>query len=427
MTAAMESSSASFKTLRGCLQQQDDGSFRANYREYRIGSHFQPVVSLTHGRVIGHEALMRAVDAGLQPIAPNQLLHHVEDDAGELMRLDRLARMLHIANGASTGSGWLFLNMHPRIFTNAHSNAQHGFLSIACDEFGINPGHIVIEILEHSMRDEVQFADAIRHIHEDGYLVALDDFGAGSSNFDRVWDLAPEIVKLDRSFALRSEHDPLVRRLLPRIVALLHETGAYVVLEGVENRTQAMIALDANVDFGQGYYFAMPQAAPLEIHSTIDRATRLWQNYDSEIAEQERRMNERLVPYRKAVADAAAKVAAGLSLADACAPFFSLQGAEFCYLLDDEGRQLGNNVWRPGYVIDRLGERFKPVVNIPGARWSRRGYFRSAMDNISSVQNTQPYLSSASANVCITISLAFRLQGKVCVLCGDVVWDQTPL
>jgi len=423
MTETRDTSASSYEALRGDLLRQEDGSFRARYKQSLISSHFQPIVSLTHGRVIGHEGLMRIVDANQQAITPIQLLQQIEDDAKELIKLDRLARILHMSNATGVYDGWLFLNMHPRIFATARDKTQRGFMAIACQEFGINPGHVVIEILEHSLRDEACFADAVRHIHDDGYLVALDDFGAGSSNFDRVWDLAPEIVKLDGSFALRVEHDPLVRRLLTHIVALLHEAGAYVVLEGIENRTQAMIALDANVDFGQGYYFARPQAKPLAIHSAIDAATLLWQNYDSEIVEQERLTNERLEPYRKAISLMANKLASGTSLDDACAAFLSMPGAEFCYLLDHDGRQVGNNIWRPGYVIDRLGERFKPVASLPGARWSRRPYFRSALDHAGTVQNTRPYLSSASANVCITVSLAFHRHGEIHVICGDIVWD----
>ena len=423
INAAIDTSAASYDALRGDLLLQEDGSFRARYKQTLISSHFQPIVSLTHGRVIGHEGLMRIDGPNRQSVTPIQLLQQIENDPKELIKLDRLARILHMANARSVYDGWLFLNMHPRIFATVRDKTQRGFMAIACQEFGINPGHVVIEILEHSLRDEARFADAVRHIHDDGYLVALDDFGAGSSNFDRVWDLAPEIVKLDRSFALRVERDPLVRRLLPHIVALLHEAGAYVVLEGIETKTQAMIALDANVDFGQGYYFAKPQATPLPIHSPIETATLLWQNYDSEIVERERSTNERLQPYRKAVALIAENLSSGMTLAQACAGFLSLPDAEFCYLLDHEGRQVGDNVWRPGYVNERLGERFKPVASLPGARWSRRPYFRSAMESIGKVQNTRPYLSSASANVCITVSLAFLNHGNVQVVCGDIVWD----
>jgi EAL domain-containing protein (putative c-di-GMP-specific phosphodiesterase class I) len=328
-----------------------------------------------------------------------------------------------MANIGDAKEGWLFLNMHPRIFATSRSSDQRGFSTNACREFGIDRGHIVIEILEHSLRDEAEFADAVTNIHEHGYLVALDDFGAGHSNFDRVWKISPEIVKLDRVFATGAEKDSRIRRLLPRIVALLHEAGVFVVLEGIETRTQAMIALDANVDFAQGDYFARPQAMPLAIHSVVNTAAELWQNYDSQIVEQQRLIETRLKPYKAAMLQAAEKIAAGASVAQACSTFLSMPYAELCYLLDNDGRQVGEPVWHPAYSIDQLGKRFLPISSIGGARWARRPYFRLAIENIGKPQTTQPYLSASSAHVCITVSLAFHHKNHIHVICGDIVWE----
>ena len=415
--------SALYESLRSNLHKSADGSFSAAYNGCRISSHFQPIVSLTHARVIGHEGLMRPVDAHQQPISPVQLLSQVEADAETLMQLDRLARLLHMANATSANEGWLFLNMHPQVFVTSRSSNQRGISTFACREFGIKPGHVVIEILEHSLHDEVQFADAVHHIREHGYLVALDDFGAGHSNFDRVWKLSPDIVKLDRVFAVGAEHDPRIRRLLPRIVELLHEAGVFVVLEGIENRTQAMIALDANIDFAQGWYFGHPQPQPLAIHSVVDSAAELWLNYESDIVEQQRQTQNKLAPYKEAINTAAGKIAGGETLTDAIQGFLALPNAEFCYLLDSQGRQVGENVWHPSYTTSVLNERFVPVSNIGGARWARRPYFRSAINHINKPHATRPYLSSSSAHICITISMAFHTNDGICVLCGDIVWE----
>ncbi|MFY9328258.1 MAG: EAL domain-containing protein [Georgfuchsia sp.] len=423
MSSPIENRSWSYETLRRCVQTEDDGTFRARYHDYRIRSHFQPIISLTHARVIGHEGLMRPATSHLQLIAPHQLLQQAEHKPAELLKLDRLSRLLHMANAREAKQGWLFLNMHPQVFAARHDHDQSGFSTKACQEFGIKRSHVVIEILEHSLPDESEFADVVLNIREHGYLVALDDFGAGHSNFDRVWKVSPEIVKLDRVFALGAENDSRIRRLLPRIVALLHEAGVFVVLEGIETRTQAMIALDANIDFAQGFYFCRPQPAPLKIHSVINAAAELWQNYDSDIAEQQRQTETRLKPYRTAILQAADRIATGFSLADACSAFLTLQDAECCYLLDGDGRQIGSNAWRPDYTIGPLGARFLPITNIGGARWARRPYFRKAIDNIGKVQATIPYLSASSAHVCITVSFAFHQGEDIRVICGDIVWE----
>lgn len=414
----------SYEALRSNLQMRDDARYWAPYRGLQLTSHFQPIVSLTHARVIGHEALIRPLDARLQPVSPHQLMQQVEDSPDELFELDRLCRLLHMANAAKAGQGWLFLNMHPRVFTTKRSYDQRGiFSTAACREFGIDRGHIIIELLEHSLSDEAEFTDAVRHLHEHGYMVALDDFGAGHSNFDRVWKVSPEIVKLDRVFAVGAENDARIRRLLPRIVELLHEARVFVVLEGIETKTQAMVALDANIDFAQGDYFGRPQAAPLAIHSVVSAAAKLWQNYESEIVEQQHLTEKRLQPYQAAIRQAADKIAAGVSPADASAAFLALPNAEFCYLLDGDGRQVNGDLRHPDYTAGTFSSHFFPISNIGGARWSRRPYFRSAINNVGKPQATIPYLSSASAHVCITVSLAFHLGDAIRVICGDVVWE----
>jgi EAL domain-containing protein (putative c-di-GMP-specific phosphodiesterase class I) len=413
----------SYETLRSSMYQDDEGTYHATYQDYRLSSHFQPIVSLTHARVVGHEGLLRPVDASLQPVSPHKLIRKAEAHSEELLKLDRLSRLLHMANVGEAKEGWLFLNMHPRIFATSRSKDQRGFSTNACREFNIDRGHIVIEILEHSLRDEAEVTDAVNNIHEHGYLVALDDFGAGHSNFDRVWKIAPEIVKLDRVFATGAESDSRIRRLLPRVVALLHEAGVFVLLEGIETRKQAMVALDANIDFAQGNYFALPQATPLKIHSLVGVAAELWQTYDSQIVEQNSIIETRLKPYKQALLQAAERVIAGVSLAKASSAFLSMPYAELCYLLDGNGRQIGTQVWHPAYTVDQRGKRFRPMSSIGGARWSRRPYFRQAMEHIGEAQATQPYLSISSGHVCITVSLAFHHGNERRVICGDIVWE----
>lgn len=423
MNAGDASQAWSYETLRADLQRGDDGRFTAPYGDYRLSSRFQPVVSLTHARVIGHEGLVRPSDAQRQPVPLHALMAQAQDRATEMLTLDRLSRLLHMANVGDGRDGWLFLNMHPRIFSVDRKLEASGFTRFACQEFGIERGHIVIEVLENALRDEAEFAETIRGIHEHGYLVALDDFGAGHSNFDRVWKLAPEIVKLDRVFAAGVEHDARIRRLLPRVVALLHEAGVFVVLEGIETHTQALIALDSNVDFAQGEYLASPQPLPLPIHSLVPSAADLWRNYESEIVEQQHIRDARLAPYCDALVQAVERLNAGVPFSRACSNFFALPYAELCFLLDSNGRQIGTNLWHPAYTPDAQGARFKPVSNIGGARWSRRPYFRLAVENIDKPQATAPYLSVASGHVCITVSLAFRQGNEMQVLCGDIAWE----
>ena len=96
-----------------------------------------------------------------------------------------------------------------------------------------------------------------RRSGRNGFLVAVDDFGAGHSNLDRLLTLRPDIVKLDRS--LIHAHQPDLREsVMPKLVSLLHEAGMLVVAEGIETEEDLLLAARSGVDFVQGFLFGQP-------------------------------------------------------------------------------------------------------------------------------------------------------------------------
>jgi len=105
------------------LQVDGSGNVTGQHAGFRLGSHFQPIFSLSHGWVVGQEALLRATDAQGEAIAPARFFGvppDVNDRRGfdELLWRDRLARTLHSANCMRTPpqAQWLFLNLHAQVF-----------------------------------------------------------------------------------------------------------------------------------------------------------------------------------------------------------------------------------------------------------------------------------------------------------------------
>jgi EAL domain-containing protein (putative c-di-GMP-specific phosphodiesterase class I) len=409
-------------SLRAQLQEDANGRFSASYGDYICTSAFQPIVSLTHARVVGHEGLLRAHN-GAGEYFPPPLLLDMAIANGEILYLDRLCRTLHTANAHAAHEGWLFLNIHPESFSRAQQANRKAFMADLLQSNGLHPRTVVIEILEELIEDEDNFRNTVGQLRDLGCLLAIDDFGAGHSNFDRVWQVMPEIVKLDRRFAIQCEADPRARRMLPRIVNMLHEAGALVLLEGIETVTQAMIALESDIDFAQGYYFARPAAEPLPIHQVMPEVIDLWERYELESHHNYRRRRERIAPYEQALVKAAMELAMRSDeLAGACKGFLSLADTEFCYLLDGQGQQVGSNVWSSENRQSAAGS-YTPIAGVHGARWSRRPYFRRAIEHFGQVQTTRPYLSVTTGNLCVTISIAFHQGKQTRVLCGDLHWD----
>lgn len=389
----------------------------------RIASRFQPIFSLAHQRVIGFEALMRATTPEGASRAPLDVLTEARDDVA-VVHLDRLCRAVHLRNYVrqDAGNAWLFLNVNPRVI------AEGGFLlegqfGDELQRVGLSPQRVVIEILETALIDvdDRLLIEAVRHYRELGCLIAIDDFGAGHSNFDRIARLCPDIVKLDRSIVLQAAGDRGVRALVPGMVSLLHESGSLVVMEGIETEREAMIAMDADADFVQGRYFAPP--TPWARVSGKPPFGQMYEAFRDTIARGRTGYRDDIEPYIDALLAACARVEAGQPLEAACADFLELPLGERCFLLDGDGVQIGTNVDARG-AHGMQDPRFGPLHDAHGANWSRRHYFRRAIACPCRVQVTRPYLSVASATPCVTVSIAFRTSGgELRVLCGDVRRD----
>ena len=392
------------------------------FGDFRLSSHFQPIYSLSLQRIVGHEALLRATDLAAKSISPPDLFRQLSSD--QQCRLDCRAQQLHLANflRLTKGEGWIFVNMTPEVFLHAmRAKCGHSFGQLLAD-LGIDPHRVVIELLEKDILDSTEFDHAIDYFRELGCLVALDDFGAGSSNFDRVWSLRPKIVKLDRNLIQQATTTTRVRRILPQLVSLLHEAGAMVLVEGIETVDEAYIALDANADFAQGYLFGRPAPTLADEDQTRAVIRSVWNAFDDHWKQDAAHQKSTMAPYVNAIGNASVLLSAGRSIEASFSDFLNLPDATICYLLDERGEQIGVNQWRDG-VSAFPDPRLAPLRDTHKARWSRSPYFRRALGQFGKVQITRPYLSISSASLCVTVSVSFRREGRLQVICGDVNWN----
>ena len=116
----------------------------------------------------------------------------------------------------------------------------------------------MLEIIESRIEESDRLVEAVAAYQQRGYRVAIDDFGCQHSNFDRLWQLSPDVVKLDRSLIVQSEINPRARKILPKLVDIIHDLGAQVVCEGIETPDQHALAASVGVDLVQGFYYGRP-------------------------------------------------------------------------------------------------------------------------------------------------------------------------
>lgn len=411
--------------LSPMLNQQGD-TWTADFRGLKLRTALQPIYSISHKRTVGYEALIRAFDNDNSAVLPLHLFELPDSEAENLL-LDRLCRYLHIRNysGIKDQLNWLFLNVSPRVVTSG--SQSDSFFGALLKKTGLPPHRIVMEIVEQPTDDAERLKDTVAYYRDLGCLIAIDDFGAGHSNFERIWNLSPDIVKLDRTLLTRALEDQRARHILNGMVTLLHQSGCLVLLEGVETRDQAMIAIDAGVDFVQGFYFRKPCLEFEELPHTLA-------DLDGLLLEYKKRKQITQDPTQQLISffgtpfrQATEKLLQGQHMEQACFELLNHPTVSRCYLVDNKGVQITDTLVSDATVRNQ-DPRFRPLENTASADWFRQQYLRQALAQPDNLHVTTPYLCVTGAYMCVTLSLAYQCRGELKVLCCDILANahQTP-
>jgi len=157
---------------------------------------FQPFIDTATGRIAGVEALgrLRQADGRLQSVGP--LFADPRTPGASLRRLDRQIRDNALSRLHEAPEDWfLSLNISPRWINQLRPGQALPSLK-QIHSHGVDPQRIVFEITELG-GDIQRLAEVVARYREAGARIAIDDFGAGYSQLDRVLALQPDILKLD--------------------------------------------------------------------------------------------------------------------------------------------------------------------------------------------------------------------------------------
>ncbi|MER9341902.1 EAL domain-containing protein [Mesorhizobium sp. M0601] len=249
------------------------------YGAFRLRSAYQPVFA-PRGRflaAVAVEGLIEPHRAG-RPVAPQIFFEGVP--AADRLFVETMCRVLHLRNFRNIGVDGLdlFFNYNPLINDDpARALAEIRLMTRHLTDFGPHPGMLVCEITEQAAGDKVLVSLA-REMRRDGVRIAIDDFGTGHSTEERVALVQPDIVKIDGTWFAEFCRHAAAERFFRPLVSTLHDRGAKVLVEGVENATHLRVALDGGVDLLQGFYLARPALAgtlfdeePLSIDRLLGR------------------------------------------------------------------------------------------------------------------------------------------------------------
>lgn len=129
----------------------------------------------------------------------------------------------------------------------------------AVSKYQISPSNVIIELTESGLlENNLHFSSLWSKLRAQGILLALDDFGTGYSNFHYLYNLSPNIIKIDRSFTLQALTNTYDYNLLSLMSSMAHELNLKLCIEGIETEAELERIAGLHSDYSQGYYWGRP-------------------------------------------------------------------------------------------------------------------------------------------------------------------------
>jgi EAL domain-containing protein (putative c-di-GMP-specific phosphodiesterase class I) len=246
-----------------------EGHFHLNY---------QPVVSLSTGRAVGVEALLRW-DSEVGPVPPGRFVPALEAmglivPVGNWV-LEEACRQARQWDDQRPELGRLVMAVN----ISARQLGKAGFVTAvrhALDSSGLPANRLSLEITNAFLIREPQAAWAeLRELKALGVRLSIDDFGTAHSSISFVKSFSVDGIKIDRSFVAglgkNAEDDAIVQA----VIGLAHALRIETVAEGVETQEQLEALRALGCDFAQGYYFTHPGSADAVADSILRGPVRL--------------------------------------------------------------------------------------------------------------------------------------------------------
>lgn len=129
-------------------------------------------------------------------------------------------------------------------------------------EFDLKPNELILEITESAYsNDENRLAEVVADLRNKGFIISMDDFGAGYSSLGMLTSMPIDILKLDMSFIRNMQADEKSLMLVELVLDIARFLGVPVVAEGVEEERQYQLLKEMGCQIIQGYYFSPPLPA----------------------------------------------------------------------------------------------------------------------------------------------------------------------
>ncbi|WP_456456859.1 EAL domain-containing protein [Thermovibrio sp.] len=225
-------------------------------KQKSIRPYFQPIVSLRTGRVYGYEVLSRIFYK--DEVLRGDYVFYVADSLALTPEIDKI---LFINSIEFFGEYKLFFNVSMKYFFKELSNV----LQVA-KSYSLDLSNVVFEITEsQKLLHEGAAVSIFKLIKEFKAKVAIDDFGAGYSNFMYLKRFPADVLKIDGAFVRGAKEDVKDLTIIKAIVEVAKAFRVRTLAEFIEDEETFRLMRDLGVSLGQGYFISRPEPEPAKV------------------------------------------------------------------------------------------------------------------------------------------------------------------
>ncbi len=231
-------------------------------RDDQLILHYQPIYDVASLKVVSVEALVRWEHPTLGLVSPGEFIPLAEK-TDQIVVIGQWV----LETACQQARAWQMAGIHTPIAINVSGRQlvkpdYASNVSLTLARHGLSSNAIEIEITETAvMLDDVQCAQSLQQLKEEGHMLAIDDFGTGHSSLGRLAHLPVSRLKIDRIFIADMGLSSNMRSLIRSIIVMSHELGLQVVSEGIECQEQLEFLAKNHCDAIQGYMMSRPEPA----------------------------------------------------------------------------------------------------------------------------------------------------------------------
>ena len=223
--------------------------------EYKILSYFQPIVNNKTEQIEKYESLVRLIDEKGKVISPyeflsiskrgsyyNKITKRVLENSFEVLKTIKTELSINLST------------------LDIEKDETRNLIYSLLEENEKDRNRLVFELLEDErVKDFKSVKIFIRKVKKMGVSIAIDDFGAGYSNFERLLEFEPDLLKIDGSLIKNILTDKYSQNVVETIVVFAKRQNIKTIAEYVENKEIFDFLNNLGVDYSQGYYFGKPE------------------------------------------------------------------------------------------------------------------------------------------------------------------------